>query len=256
MVRNILTITKHDLRILRRDLATPIFLTLMPLLLITFMKPLFRLALQDAGYRQANGSEYAVPGMAVVFTSFFVAYVGLAFFREHGWNTWERLRASPVAPVEIIVGKTLPVLGLSVLQLAVLFGVGIGLLGLEVTGSLVALVLVGIATSCSLLSFGVMATALSRTSQQLNAMGMAAAMVFGSLGGAFIPFALMPGWAKPLGPITPTYWAMRGFRMVILDGQGVLDLALPVGVLLAFTAGFLAIAAGRFRFDETKIYYG
>ncbi len=49
---------------------------------------------------------------------------------------------------------------------------------------------------------------------------------------------------------------MRGFRDIILDGGALPDAVIPSLVLLAFAAGFAAIAAWRFRFEETKIYWG
>jgi len=60
------------------------------------------------------------------------------------------------------------------------------------------------------------------------------------------------GWARAVAPATPSYWAMRGFRSVILDGDGIGDVVAPVVALLAFAAVFALIAAVRFRFDEVK----
>ena len=45
-------------------------------------------------------------------------------------------------------------------------------------------------------------------------------MLFGAIGGALVPLSVLPQWAKTIAPLTPTYWAMRGFRSVILDGAG------------------------------------
>ncbi len=255
-MRNSVAILKHEVRIMRTDVETPMFMILMPLLMMAFMKPLFRLALMSEGYSRATGAEHAVPGIAVMFSSFFVGYMGFAFLREHGWGTWERLRASPASSFEIVVGKLVPPLGVALLQLVVLFAVGFLAFDLRINGSPVALSLVGFASVVSLISFGVMITALTRTSQQLNALGGAGGMIFATFGGAFIPHSLMPGWAQPVAPATPTYWAMRGFRAVILEGGGAGRVLLSVAVLLLFAGGFAAVALTKFRFEETKVYYG
>lgn len=52
--------------------------------------------------------------------------------------------------------------------------------------------------------------------------------------------------------MTPTYWAMRGMRSVVLDGQGAGGIAAPTVVLLAMAVLFAAMAVRRFRFDEAK----
>jgi ABC-2 type transport system permease protein len=113
-----------------------------------------------------------------------------------------------------------------------------------------------VAVSLSLTAFGMTVTALSRTSQQLNALGSVGSMLFGILGGAFVPVAVMPGWAKTVSPITPTYWAMRGLKSATLEGGGIGTVLLPVAVLIGMTLLFALIAAWRFRFEETRVYYG
>jgi hypothetical protein len=40
------------------------------------------------------------------------------------------------------------------------------------------------------------------------------------LGGALVPPSALPGWAEAVASGTPSYWAMRGFRSVILDSDG------------------------------------
>ena len=59
--------------------------------------------------------------------------------------------------------------------------------------------------------------------------------------------------AQAAAPLVPTYWAMRGFRSVAVDGAGLADVALVVGVLTAFTVGFLVVALLRFRVEDTKV---
>lgn len=70
-------------------------------------------------------------------------------------------------------------------------------------------------------------TAISRTAQQLNAIGSLGGFVFAALGGSLVPTAVMPAWAQHMGPATPTDWAMRGFRSVIIGGGGMGDVLSP-----------------------------
>lgn len=246
-------ITRQDLRILRSD---PVFLVIMidmPLLIMAFVKPAFRAALIDSGVRHANGAEQVVPGVATLFAFFMMGNLGFAVFREHGWNTWERLRASRAKPAEIMAGKTVtPLLSLG-LQLSVLFVVGGLAFGLEVRGSHLALALVAASLAVCLVSLGFLLLSICRTVMQLNAVTNLGTLVLAGLGGAIAPITALPGWARAMAPAVPSYWAMRGFRSVILDTGGLGAVALPVFVLLAFSAGFAPIAGIRFRFEETKI---
>lgn len=80
-------------------------------------------------------------------------------------------------------------------------------------------------------------------------------IVMSSLGGALANRSLLPHWAQRICPILPTYWAMRGLRDIILNGQGIGAAVERMLVLLGFTALFLGGAALRFRFDDGKRYF-
>ncbi len=249
-------ILRHEIRLLIDDPGTLVFLLAMPMLMTVAMKPLFALSLEADGFAGASGAEQAVPGMAALFTSFTAGMAGIAFFREHGWGTWDRLRASPASSADIMVGKLGPVLLVSLLQLLSLFALGVILLGLEVSGSSAALVLVIVAFAVAMLGFGMLITALSRTSLQLNTFANLGAMVFAMLGGALVPITLLPDWVQTVARFTPTYWAMEGFLGVILEGDGLSDVIPEVAVLTVFVALFFGLAALKFRVEETKVYQG
>lgn len=249
-------IARHELRHMRHDPATVVFVLVMPLLMTSLMKPLHRAALAQQGLSGATGAEHAVPGMAVAFAAFTVGYTGFAFFREHGWGTWQRLRASPAAPADVMAGKLAPVLTLTTVQIGLVVGLGVPLFDLALPGSPVAAAAVVVALAASLTAFGVAITALSRTAQQLNALASVGSMAFAVAGGAFVPVDVMPGWAQAIAPATPTYWAMRGFRAVTLAPGGLGDVAVEVVVLAGLSALFAGVAALRFRFEEPKAYFG
>ena len=249
-------ILRHELRVMWTDPSTVIFVILMPLAMVALMKGLFATALRAEGFRDANGSEFAVPAMAVGFAAFGVGYSGFTFFRDHGWGTWDRLRASPASSVDIIVGKVLPMIGVTFVQLGLLFVLGGPLFGLRVSGSWPALVLLILAVALTLSAFGMLVTAVTRTMNQLNAVGSVGGMAMAMLGGAWVPVATMPGWAQAIAPALPTYWAMEGFRDVILEGKGVPHVALPVLVMVGFGLLYAVVAAARFRFEDTKVYFG
>ena len=250
-------VARHDLRILRSDPVFLVTMTVMPLIVMAFIKPAFgETTIPFAGGTagEASGAEHAVPGVTVMFAFFLVGNVGFGVFREHGWNTWERLRASRATPAEVMAGKVVVPLLTLALQLAVLIGLGGVLFGLDVRGSLLAMAAVAAAFALCLVCMGLFLLAVARSIMQLNAVSNLGTMIFAGLGGAIAPIAVLPGWARAIAPATPSYWAMRGFRDVI-DGGGISEVALPVFVLLAFAAGFAALAATRFRFDEVKVSF-
>jgi ABC-2 type transport system permease protein len=231
-VRRLGVITGHELRIMRRDPISFMVLIAFPIIIIAFLKPAFRPALVQSGYVHANGAEQVVPGEAAMAAFYLVALVTFAFYSERGWATWDRVRASRAASSEIVLGKALPRAVMGFVQLVVLFC---------------------IAFCACLVLLGVCVTALCRTAQQANGFAYLGMVLFGAIGGAFVPFNLLPAWARAIAPVTPTYWAMRGMRSVVLQGRGISGVALPAVVLLGMGLLFGVVALQRLRFDEAKL---
>ena len=251
--RRSLAVARHEFRVLRRDLAFFVMFLAMPLLLMAFLTPSSKAIYQVRGGDASQGVAQAVPGISVFFSLFLMNNVAVIFFREHSWNTWERLRASWARPAEIMLGKAITPFVHSLVQLAVLFVAGGILFGLEINGSYPGLVLVAVAFSCFLVAAGFALVALCRTLTQVNLLNNVGSFLLAGLGGAVAPLEVLPGWARAVAPISPGYWAMRGFRAVIVGRGGVGDVVVPVGVLLAIAAGLLLIAAARFRVEDAKV---
>jgi ABC-2 type transport system permease protein len=247
---------RHELKALVDDPGSLVFLLIMPLLMMALMKPLFGLSLRAEGFSGANGAEQAVPGMAAMFATFTASFAGFTFFREHGWRTWDRLRASRATTPDIMVGKLAPTFLIALIQMGLLFLLGVILFDLVIAGSIAALTMVVIGFSMSMLSFGMAITALSRTSLQLNTFANLFGIVFAGVGGALVPLAVLPDWVQGVARFVPTYWAMDGFLDVILAGAGLIEVAVPVLMLFLFTGGFTVVAAVKFRFEESKVYVG
>jgi len=226
-------------------------LVIMPLLLMPFLKPAFSVALHIEGLRGATGAEQVVPGMAVTFGFFLAGDVGLGFFREHAWNTWDRLRASPAGAGEILVGKMVTPLLLAAIQFALLFGLGGFLMGLHVQGSWLALCAVGAAFGLYLVTTGLAIAALCRTVHQATAVVTVGALLLAGLAGALVPYSLLPGWAQHISPVVPSYWAMQGYKHAIFgEGATVIE---PILLLVGFSCLSVLVAAMRFRLDDTKV---
>jgi ABC-2 type transport system permease protein len=251
-VRRIGVIAAHELRLARRDPVSIMVLVVFPVITIAFLKPAFRPALVQSGHPHANGAEQVVPGQAAMSAFFIVSLVTFAFFSEHVWATWDRLRASRATSLDIIVGKAAPRVVLVMVQLVFLLVAGVVVFGLHIRGSVIALAPLIVAFGMCLVLLGVGVTAVCTTAQQASAFAFLGMVLFGAIGGAFVPFNLLPGWARTIAPVTPTYWMMRGLRSVILDGRGTGGVLLSVAVLSGMTVLFALVAARRLRFDDRK----
>ena len=245
---------RQNWALLMADPAPIVLLTLMPIVMMTFLQGTARAVLQAAGYPDASGAELVVPGMTVMFAFFGVGFIGTAFFSEHGWGTWDRLRSSRATTAEIVLGKILPSAGLLLGQLVVLFVVGVVAFGMRIEGSLAGVGVMMLACVTLLVALSMLLTAVLKTANQLMAVVNLAAMVLTGIGGGLAPVDVLPGWAQAIAPLSPAYWMLKGFRAVILDGGGVDATVVPAAATVAFAAVLAVIAAWRFSITDEKVW--
>lgn len=244
-------VARNDTRIALRDYFTAITFVFFPLVMMVLSKKLYEPVLIDEGIKTTSGAEQAVPGMSITFALLFVDLVSYAFFREHVWNTWNRLRGSSTTLSEIVTGKVACILVLLVLQFALVF-VGGGLLtGLEIQGSWIAIALVGIAFDLFVISAGLAVAAFSKSLIQASTISYLVVLILSLEAGALVPPSILPGWAQALAPLTPGYWAMDAYREAISAGTA--SASTSIYRLLALAAVLYFVSLWRMRLKEGKV---
>lgn len=251
----VLALLRHDATWLRREPAPLVTVLLTPCLLMLFIKPLYAGALSQLGYQHADGAQLAVPGMTGMFSFFMTGLVTESYFREHGLHTWQRLRLSPLRTWELVVGKAGLCGALVVAQCAFLFVLGWLAIGLRVRGSLLALLVIMVALAACVVSFALALCAVSPSRRQAFAVERMVTLTWTVFGGALVPTELMADWIGWVARFTPVYWAVGGFRKVVLDGAGVADVVPNAGALLAFAAVFTTLAVRRFTMDTDRRHW-
>jgi ABC-2 type transport system permease protein len=211
MLRRSLSLARNTIKLYLSDPAPLMVFIFMPLGLMAFLAPASRALLQAKGYAHAGGAEQAVPGMTVMFSFFVIGVIGVQFYREQGWGTWDRLRIAS-GTIEILIGKIAPGLLLLLVQLVVVFATGGLLFHLHVAGSVAALVLIAIGFAVCIMAMTMMLIAWCKTLDQLNVLANVCAVVLSGLGGSFAPVSELPHWAQAAARASPAYWAMQGMR--------------------------------------------
>jgi ABC-2 type transport system permease protein len=195
------------------------------------------------------GASQSSPGMLVMYALFFTFGGGAALVAERDEGTLRRLLVMPLGRGTLLTGKLAGIfLGalaqMSLMVLAGQFAFGVGW-GQEPLALAVMLLAYGFAGT----ALGLMVAALARTAAQVSAAGTISIMALASLGGAWWPIEIVPGWMQSLSLALPTGWAMRGFHDIITRGLGLAEVALEAGVLAAFGLAFLLVGVWRFRYE-------
>lgn len=82
---------------------------------------------------------------------------------------------------------------------------------------------------------------------QAGTFGVFAGMLLGFLDGAMIPIEVFGEPMRSFAHLTPHAWAIDGFRSLVFDGAGLVQVAPILGVLLVFALVPLAFAVFRLR---------
>lgn len=248
----VLAVARNDFELLRQDLTAPVILLVMPLVVAAFVEPAVTPILRHEGWPHVDGAAQVVPGMTLFFSFYMVAFAGTNVYREFIWTTWDRLLSLPLTRSELMIGKLAPPFMLLAAQQAILFGAGVVFFSLEPRGSVAGLILISVAFIVFLTAFIFVTVALCRTLQQLLAVTNLSAILFAAVGGALTPVKTLPDWATVVAPISPIYWAMKGFNRMLIEGQGFEAAAMPAAVLLASATCLAAVGIKTFRFDARK----
>ncbi|MDT8998131.1 ABC transporter permease [Paucibacter sp. APW11] len=200
-------------------------------------------------YNPEGLSRYnIVPGLiGTILTMTMVMLTALAMTRERERGTMENLLATPVTPLEVMVGKILPYVVIGYVQLGVIMSAAWLLFEVPMQGSLA--LLLGLIGVFMLANLGVGFTFSTLAKNQLQALQMTFFFFLPSilLSGFMFPFRGMPRWAQWLGEALPLTHFLRIVRGIMLKGSD-LPLLLPeLWPLLAFLFVAGAVALARYR---------
>ena len=198
--------------------------------------------------RRPSATEQSVPGYAIFGVFFIVLTLAASFIKEKEDGTFVRILAAPLSKAALLVGKLLPYYLMNLVQLALMFCVGVLFFGMRL-GNLPALILISLAVSAAANGLGLLVAALGKTEAQVNGLALLFAITLAALGGVMVPTFIMPAFMKTLSLFTPHAWALAGYHDVIMRGLGVQAVLRETGVLLAFACAFFAVALWRFRFN-------
>ena len=189
-----------------------------------------------------------VPGlMGTILTMTMVMMTGLAMTRERERGTMENLLATPVRPLEVMIGKIVPYIIVGYIQVAIILAVARLLFEVPMVGSVVMLSLVLILFIAANLGVGFTFSTIAKNQLQAMQMGFFFFLPSILLSGFMFPFRGMPQWAQWLGQVFPLTHFLRIVRGILLKGNDFVAILPNVWPIAAFLLLAGAIALNRYR---------
>ncbi|HEY9724563.1 MAG TPA: ABC transporter permease, partial [Oscillatoriaceae cyanobacterium] len=187
--------------------------------------------------------------LAQIITAVTLMLTAMAIVREREVGTLEQLLVTPIRPLELILGKTLPFATIGVVDAAISLLVVVGYFHVPLRGSLALFFLAVMLYMVTTLSGGLLISTISRTQQQAMMGGFLFLFPAILLSGFMFPTDNMPWPVQWLSYLDPIRYMMDALRALFLKGAG-LDLLWPD--LAALTGlGVAILAAAVWRFGAT-----
>jgi len=199
-----------------------------------------------------NPLSVYVPGFAVLFIFLTAQTTAQSIYDEKKIGSFRRLLAAPISKSTILVGKMTPNFITGLVQIVVLFGIGVlifpvfGLDRMAIGNDPLALVLMCLTILFCSTSLGVLIAAIARTEGQISGLSSVVLWVFG-FAGVWLSQIPLTGFFEAISKVIPHYWANMAFLDLFVRGQSLADILPSILILLGFTSVFLI--AGLWRFD-------
>lgn len=190
-----------------------------------------------------------VPGLiALVLMLVCALMTSVTITREKEIGTMEVLLVSPLRPHQIIIGKVLPYLALSMVIVLVILGLARTVFGVPIRGSVTLLLLeCALFTACAL-GLGIMISTRASTQQTATMVSLAGLLLpTVILSGFIFPVASMPTPLQFVSHIIPAKWFLIIIRRIMIKGVGIEYFWKETLILAGMTTILLVASVRNFR---------
>lgn len=241
----------------RRAIAAQNIGVIMTQLQVMAENPLIEVISEEAGGEEAtpplNFFALMIPGFTVMFAFFLIGHIGASLHNERDSGTFRRLLAAPLGRATIIAGPVIAYTIVVAIQVFVLFGISAGIFGMPLGNNPLALLLTTIVLGITVSAMGLMLSAVTKSAQQADNIGMVLGFVLAGLGGAILVGGLTPlyqqgGFIGLLSNLTPHAHALEAYRLIMIADGSLGEILVQNVILLGFTAVFFVLAVRRLKF--------
>jgi ABC-2 type transport system permease protein len=187
---------------------------------------------QQLGYK-----ESLVPGMLcypLLFSSMVISTSAIVLEREKG--TLKKIRASPIRPISVLIGKTLAALLQTAIAIAIMIVLAWALLTPKVNWNLPLLIPIFFLGSMNGIALGLIISCIGRAPQEATNAATTIAIVLQFFIGMYFPIDYLPTWMQQFGQIIPMTYAAQSIRSIMIRNATLNDLLVPITTLIVSAA--------------------
>ena len=195
-----------------------------------------------------DSRNYFVPGVIVIVVSLVsLLLTSMAVVREKEIGTIEQIMVTPITPAEFILGKTLPFVVISYVDVTLILLIGVFWFGVPLRGSILLLYFSTGLYLLTMLGMGLLISTVSQTQQQALMSTFLFFFPAMLLSGFSFPIANMPPVIQWLTFLNPVAYYLVIVRTIFLKGIGLAYLWPHLLALAVMGVGTLVLAVRRFH---------
>jgi len=198
---------------------------------------------------ELKSSLYLLAGLIVfIFMITGTISTSLSVVRERERGTMEQLLVSPLNAGTVIVGKTLPYLGISAASTVIILAVSRLAFGLQIKGSIALLALASLLFLLSTLGWGILISTITRSQQVAYFVAALSSILPALLLSDFVfPISGMPAVIRAITVVVPAKYFVHLLRGIMMRGAGFAAGFEDLAALAVFSAFTLIVAALRLK---------
>ena len=193
---------------------------------------------------ELKSSVFLVPGLIVmilIITA--VISISLSIVREKERGTVEQLNVSPLTSLEMLIGKTIPYVVISLIIASFILVAGYILFGITIKGNIILLFFSMLLFLFASLNLGILVSSIADTQQVAFQMATLVSMLPSMLLSGFVfPIESMPPAIQVITNITPAKFFMIVLRDILLKGVGIWAFWQQLVYLMVFSAVLILIS--------------
>ena len=198
---------------------------------------------------ELKGVFLFVPGLiAIILMLVSAMMTSISITREKEMGTMEVLLASPMKPMQIILGKVTPYIFLSITNACIILLMGFFVFGVPIKGSLFLLMAESILFIISALALGILISTVAKTQQVALLLSLMALMLPTILlSGFMFPIENMPTILQVIAQAIPAKWFVTLVKNIMLKGADFMMVWKETLILIGFTLFFLIVSMKKFQ---------
>jgi len=247
-------LVKKDLKLFFVNKQDMLLTFALPIIFITLFNFVFG-NMGNSGENDVGGLVHVVAGMSVMMLLFSVAGIGGSLIDEKQEGMLKKLLCAPIPPNNILYGKMVYAIIISIAQLIIMFVYAWLAFGLDIMHHLPSLALMILATAYACSGFGIVLASFAKTRQQVQGFSTIIVMVMSAVGGSMIPIFVMPELMQKIAVFTVNYWGIQGFYDIFMKSLPLTDITFLFKVFVLIGIGTLLnlIALLMFKKNILKI---